>query len=940
MITNMKKLTIVLSFVVCLFNQSLAQDWKTYRDSAELYKTAKDFDKATDAFLKAHAAMPADSLLKLYYMQFLISMGSNYNMAGQAGDFIPVLEQSKKNIAQHGAEESATYAFICNYLGALYTDAGEFDAAAASHLKAKQIREKLLPKGDPAIAQSLNNLGALYSEMGRYADAEPLLVEAKAIREKLKPEKKSPVYAITSVALANLYRRMGQYEKAEALYLDAKAIRGADSAARKTELYATTCNILADLYYYTGNYEKAEPLFLEAKTVRGNINNQNLNYGQTCNNLANLYTLMGRYKEAEALALEAQKIYEAQLPEGHASRTIQTNGMGELYAAMGEHKKAEAHFLQAREWWEKTLGKDHPYFIANSEQLSRVYWQTGETEKAAALIAAAAAAKYKGLSNVFYFTAEAEKEQYIKNISGSNDEYYSFYYKTSPRKAAEQMFNLSLAARNLILSSNRQTRQNIHSSGDSSLIKKYTEWSAIKERLSNLFARGDTTTALLKPLEEKADGIEKELARKSSAFKKAQTTATWQELQKNLMVNEAAIEFIRFRIFDGKDWVDSTIYGALILKKVGTPQFVRLFEKNALYALFRDQDANPATKTNALYTSPALYNTVWRSMEKNLTGITKIYFAPAGEMFNLSLAAMPLNSKQVLSDKYHLVQLASTASLTNKGSDFSATAQRMQLYGGVYYDADSTAMKAATVSYHTSAQTDRSFPDDLRGGKTFQYLTGTQQEVEAIKQQGVNAGAKVSALTAVDASEESLYALNGAASPNVLHIATHGFFFPEPGEDKDKLLQKFETVGKSFKQSSNPLMRSALVFSGANNAWQGRFVSGVEDGIATAYEISTRLYLPNTKLVVLSACETALGDVQGSEGVYGLQRAFSMAGAQNLVMSLWKVPDAETAAFMQNFYGALFAKQNVSEAFRTAQQAMKNKYRNEPYKWAAWVLVR
>ena len=110
-------------------------------------------------------------------------------------------------------------------------------------------------------------------------------------------------------------------------------------------------------------------------------------------------------------------------------------------------------------------------------------------------------------------------------------------------------------------------------------------------------------------------------------------------------------------------------------------------------------------------------------------------------------------------------------------------------------------------------------------------------------------------------------------------------------------------------------MRAGLLFAGANNAWRGLFITGIEDGIVTAYEVSTTMYLPNTKLVVLSACETALGDIQGSEGVYGLQRAFKMAGVKNLVMSLWKVPDAETSAFMQAFYSNIFNGLSVSDAF-------------------------
>ena len=132
--------------------------------------------------------------------------------------------------------------------------------------------------------------------------------------------------------------------------------------------------------------------------------------------------------------------------------------------------------------------------------------------------------------------------------------------------------------------------------------------------------------------------------------------------------------------------------------------------------------------------------------------------------------------------------------------------------------------------------------------------------------------------------------------------------------------------------SDNPLMRSGLCFAGANYAWQGKAIEGVEDGILTSYEVSN-LYLPNTKLAVLSACQTALGDIQGNEGVYGLQRAFKIAGVENLVMSLWKVPDAETAEFMQEFYKQMFENQLINKAFYKAQAVLRNKYSKEPFKW-------
>ena len=132
-------------------------------------------------------------------------------------------------------------------------------------------------------------------------------------------------------------------------------------------------------------------------------------------------------------------------------------------------------------------------------------------------------------------------------------------------------------------------------------------------------------------------------------------------------------------------------------------------------------------------------------------------------------------------------------------------------------------------------------------------------------------------------------------------------------------------------------MRSGLLMSGANNAWNNnKLPDGLDDGILTAYEVSG-LDLFNTELVVLSACETGLGDIKGSEGVYGLQRSFKMAGVDNLIMSLWQVPDTETSEFMQLFYTNMLDGQQIGDAFRATQKVMREKY--DPYYWAAFVLI-
>jgi CHAT domain-containing protein len=172
-------------------------------------------------------------------------------------------------------------------------------------------------------------------------------------------------------------------------------------------------------------------------------------------------------------------------------------------------------------------------------------------------------------------------------------------------------------------------------------------------------------------------------------------------------------------------------------------------------------------------------------------------------------------------------------------------------------------------------------------------------------------------------------------SPSVIHLATHGFFLPDP---ERKIKEGFSMEGQNVLQfAADPMLRSGFVLAGVNRVWSGRSpINGYEDGIVTAYEIS-QLDLRNTDLVVLSACETALGDIKGTEGVFGLQRSFKLAGVNNMILSLWKVPDAETAILMKGFYAYYLKGKTAREALAKAQQDMRQKYR--PYYWAAFVLV-
>ena len=171
------------------------------------------------------------------------------------------------------------------------------------------------------------------------------------------------------------------------------------------------------------------------------------------------------------------------------------------------------------------------------------------------------------------------------------------------------------------------------------------------------------------------------------------------------------------------------------------------------------------------------------------------------------------------------------------------------------------------------------------------------------------------------------------SGPRVLHVATHGVFRPDAGPNAN-------TRSSAAGGREDPMLRSGLLFAGANQARSG---TAVEDGELTAYE-AIGLNLQGTELVVLSACETGLGTVRNGEGVFGLRRALEVAGAQTILMSLWDVPDLETRELMTRFYRLWLSGLEKPAALRRAQLQMravvKARYgRDLPYYWGAFVLT-
>ena len=221
-------------------------------------------------------------------------------------------------------------------------------------------------------------------------------------------------------------------------------------------------------------------------------------------------------------------------------------------------------------------------------------------------------------------------------------------------------------------------------------------------------------------------------------------------------------------------------------------------------------------------------------------------------------------------------------------------------------------------------------------------MPGTLDEINNISR--LIKGSKPELRSGVNGSENSFIALNGA-SPSIIHLATHGFFY-EPNEIEDTISEyptKYSFLNITdlgiISPETKAMRGSGILFSGANITLKGHSIpDSIPDGILTAEELSN-LNLGKTELAVLSACETGLGTTT-EEGVFGLQRGFKLAGVKSLLMSLWKVDDKATSQMMQYFYENIAAGISKPEALQNAQKKMRDNPRtSQPYYWAGWILL-
>ena len=921
------------------------------------------------------------------YREICTWLGYLYTSTGQYDKAVQIFEETLVNYEKNVGKININYLSVVNNLTVLYTTIGQYDKALQLCLFNREIAYTVLGSDNQYYLKYLNTLAQLYARLNQYHNAFHIYLELREKAESLYG-KKHLDFVIYTHNLGNAYQHIGQYEMALPLFLEAfeiveillgkEHINSSQILFSIAVLYSTMGqfdkalpiyfelkdnytkylgvehreygNLLGHIaitYKRLGQYDKALPLYLEAiEIIEKALGKKHSEYGSSLNNLASLYKSMNQYDKALPLYLEALENTEKALGKAHSSYGVILNNLAGMYESMGHYAEALPVYLEALENTENALGKQHSEYGISLNNLALLHQKIGQYNKALPIYREAIQNNIYNINQAFSFLAESEKEKFIKTLSENFNNYKSFFLDYAPENpaVAGDAYNIELATKGMILQAGIQMREAIEQSGDSAALAKYDQWQVLRQTIANQYSQPiENRLQNLPEMEAEAEALEGELARVSSAFAESQKlgTITWQDVQHVLNPNEACVEFSSFAYKKAGETTDSIMYVALVLLPGSEqPILVPLCEQKQLDSILVQSISNRhsinSTYRGAVFATKQtmvektrLYELIWQPLEKYIPENTLVCFAPSGSLHKIAFAAIPIDDNTRLSDNYRLMQLSSTAVLLQE-SKFNNTPGSIALFGGINYEADTEELLATAENIRSRQElVSRSLSSEAdRGGLSWGYLPGTLQEVNAIENIAKKKKVISTKYTGNAAIEEQFKSLKGNNSPRIIHISTHGFFF----EDAEQ--------GEHYNAAKNPLNRAGLLFAGANTTWQGKTTTdGIDDGILTAYE-ATNVTFGNTQLVVLSACETGLGEIKGSEGVFGLQRAFKNAGAEYIIMSLWKVPDAETAEFMEYFYKKLFGGESIPDAFRKTQNYMKKKYPDDPYKWAAFVLVR
>ncbi len=818
-----------------------------------------------------------------------------------------------------------------NNLAMLDHAQGRYSQARIKYEETVALSKEVYGAEHPETAVFINNLAGLHRDLGSHEKAKVLFEQALVILHKaLGAEHPRTVKGMNN--LANLFSAQGNDAEAYRLYTEALEIRKRVLGAEHPDTL-TGEHGLGVLLHSQGKYPEAQPVLervLEARQrVLGGNHPETVN---SLNSLGVLLVTMGALDQALPLYQEALTVRERVLGPLHPDTAATLSNLASLLQKLDRFDEALPMHKRALAIWKANLGEDHPNISKSWAQLAGFHARQGNAERAHQCLHEALSSALRYLDRELPTLSESERLRLLEISAHPENFLGGLGALESP--PLENAFALYLQwkgkATRLLeagvrlgqegdLEENRRLKGGIQSLG-----KELSELVLLP-----LDKQGEDHAERVGELRVERLRLERDFHRQIG-LDQTLTTPSPAELQQRLPEKSVLIDFfVGDQVFA---WVLQP-QGAPQLIPLGPAAVIREAQENVLrsMALIRGGITMAAVDAD----SDSLEQLVWQPLLDAVGGAETVFLCPDGFLCELPFGMIQLDDATYLLEKHRFHYL----------SDPTRLAQRKQGEG----DGEGPILAVGGINYFrrdgSPTTSPRSAAYRSRVGDSWNSLPATRDEIQSLVDLHDFILEWKAPMTVVDggaATEERVR--EELPNHRYVHIATHGYFEPDnlPSLLLDAELKNTQVdLGEQIQAVGLlPGLLSGLVFAGVN----GEADPGRDDGYLSAEEIQ-HLDLSTCDLVVLSACETALGSPRAGEGLMSLRRSFAVAGAETVISSLWKVDDQASARLMRDFYNNLWAKNmNRGEALHLAKLRMllRNRIDNagdaRPSTWAAFVL--
>jgi len=819
-----------------------------------------------------------------------------------------------------GADDPYLAALLTK-LGTSLRSKGDLQQAEQSFRRGLAICESARGHDHPQTANALWLLASLRTAQDDYVQAEPMLQDAIGIFERTLGGDRPPVATMLS-DLADVHGRRGDHKRERAELERAYAI--VEQTLEPTDFQRMALvNNLGALYVSLKEYDRGEPLLIRAlEAIERRFGTDNVRLANPLLNLAIIARERTQYSRALEYLERAYAVRERTLGAAHRDTASLLITIGNVHVASGEYALALDAYRRAQEVLEVAAGPYHSLTLLTLLGAARSYAAQGDVAHAVEYQTRVDQVLEKTIDFNLAIGSGRARLAFADDVLERTGRTISLSVGAASRDrpAAELTALVLLQRKGRVqdaMSSSLTTLRERLNDGDRHLFDQLTTTTS---QLATLALQGPGKTPFpeyrqrLALLEERRGTLEAEASERSTEFRASSRPVTVAGVQALIPPAAVLVEFAVYEPFNPKGSTEADAhrearYVACVIPHEGAVEVRDLGEAKAIdRAIGRFREAMRDPNRDPKPSARALDQIVMQPLRGLFgAGVTRLLLSPDGPLNLVPFEALIDRQQRYLIERYAINYLTTGRDLLRLQVTRSSKADAL-IVADPLFDEPEQVGGPVTAGRATGSRTRRSIvaADDL-SGVHFAPLVSTASEARAIKALFPEA----TMLTGARATKAALVAVEG---PRFLHVATHGFFLgPAAGVD-------------------NPLLRSGLALSGANVAPARR-----GPGVLTALEASN-LNLWGTKLVTLSACDTGVGEIKNGEGVYGLRRAFFLAGAETLVMSLWSVTDNVTRDMMSAYYGGLRNGLGRGDALRQAQLAILGRVRTRhPFYWASFI---